>query len=48
MTHEWMKSSDSFSALDTEPRVNILKRIDPEYKAPKRRSSVTAKFIIGD
>jgi serine/threonine protein kinase len=49
LSHEWMKSSDSFSALDTEPRVNILKRIDPEYKPPtERRSSVSAKFIIGD
>lgn len=49
LSHEWMTSNDSFSALDTEPRVNILKRIDPGYKPPaERRSSLSAKFIIGD
>jgi len=47
LSHEWMKSNDSFAALDTTPRINVLKRIDPGYKktAERRRSSVTAKFL---
>jgi serine/threonine protein kinase len=49
MSHEWMKSNDSFAALDTESKVNVLKRIDPDYAPPKnRRSSVAPHFIIGD
>lgn len=48
LKHEWMKSNDSFAALDTEPRINVLKRIDPGYKMSneQRRSSVTSKFVI--
>ena len=31
LKHEWMKSNDSVAALDTEPRINVLKRMDPGY-----------------
>jgi len=49
LTHEWMKNTDTFAALNTQPNVERLKRLDPNYKEmnERRRSFTAAKFTIG-
>lgn len=46
--HEWMKGGDKFAPLNTKPRIELLKRIDPSFKATveRRKSCVAAQFFV--